>query len=326
MIKPKAVIFIAFATMFSFSAVDAFALFNATKFTVVVENEEGKPLSGINVGVGFEKNTGWGTNSSGQQGVTDDDGRLTFSGQSNGHITYGGSKDGYYPSYYDYDFKDLGTFGWEPWNPELKIVMRKIENPVPMYARYAGMEREIKVPVLNEDIGFDLIEGDWVAPYGKGKVSDFVFNLEKIYVNGKSFSSKLALKFSNINDGIVNVKDDFANGSTFKLPRYAFDEGYESSINFSLSRRGGRIDKNYRHNIDAYIFRVRSTFGEKDKQEIKGLYGKLRGAVEVSGISDEKPIITFKYYLNPDGTRNLEFDPNNNLFGNLPMLEQVQEP
>jgi hypothetical protein len=255
--------------------------------------------------------------------LTDAEGRFTASGSCNGHIGYGARKEGYYRSHYDYDFKDLGTFGWEPWNPELKVVMRKVENPVPMYARNAGMEREIEVPVLNKDIGFDLVVSDWVAPYGMGKTSDFIFNLRKNYSGPTNFETALTLEFSNEKDGIINVKEDLQEGSTFKLPRYAPRSGYKNSINFHLSRKGGKLRKSYNQN-DSYLFRVRSQ--KQDNEEVKALYGKLGGAIVVSGFSDVKPIITFKYYLNPDGTRNLEFDPDRNLFSNLPILEQVKEP
>ncbi len=37
-------------------------------------------------------------------------------------------------------------------------------------------------------------------------------------------------------------------------------------------------------------------------------------------------IIRFTYYLNPDGTRNVEFDPAKNLFRNLPWIEGVRKP
>lgn len=303
-------------------AVDAQALFKSTKVTLVVVDEGGSPLEGINAGVAFERNTGWGTDVTLQNILTDGDGKATFSGQSNGHIAYGAEKDGYYPSYYDYDFEDLGAFGWEPLNPELKVVMRKIENPVLMYARHAGMERKIRVPELNKDIGFDLIVSDWVAPFGEGKKADFVFNLEKKFTNTKSYWAVLTLKFSNKNDGIINIKEKLDEGSVFNLPRFAPKDGYQRTAKFTRSRTGASIMKNYSSN-DSYVFRIRSEEGDSG---IVGLYGKIRGVIEIGNLRDTNPKINFKYYLNPDGTRNLEFDPNRNLFQGLRMLEEVQEP
>ena len=302
--------------------VEVKALFKSAKVTLVVVDEDGSPLEGIDAGVGFEKNTGWGTDATASRGLTDTSGRFVASGSCNGHIGYGARKEGYYRSSYEYDFKDLGAFGWEPWNPELKVMMRKIENPVPMYARYAGMERGVKLPALNKDIGFDLIVSDWVAPFGEGKNADFVLNLGKHFINTKSFWAVLTLKFSNINDGIINVKENFDGGSVFKLPRFAPDYGYQKSIKFMRSRSGANIMKSYSSD-DNYLFRIRSKEGDSG---IVGIYGKIRGVIEIGDLRDSNPEIYFKYYLNPDGTKNLEFDPSQNLFKKLPMLEQVKEP
>ena len=55
------------------------------------------------------------------------------------------------------------------------------------------------------------------------------------------------------------------------------------------------------------------------------MYGKIRGPIQFEPRIDPTKVY-FKYYVNPDYTRNLEFDPNHNLFGNLPDLERVTEP
>jgi hypothetical protein len=303
----------------------ALAFYKSTKFTVLVVNENEEPLSGIRVGVGFEKNTGWGTDSSGQQGMTDSEGKLTFSGQSNGHITYGGRNDEYYPSYYDYDFKGLGTFGWEPWNPELKIVMRKIENPVPMYARNVkSSKKKIELPVLGREVGFDLEHYDWVAPYGKGETADFIFKATKMVKDKRDFDVEVILSFLNQGDGIITIKEDFSNGSEFKLPRFAPESGYDSQKIFEEHRRlGQKVERNFEPE-DSYIFKVRSKY--LDGELIEAKYGKIHGPIFIDANWTETARIYLKYYFNPDGTRNLEFDPKRNLFGNLPNLERVTEP
>lgn len=299
--------------------VESYALFKSTKFTVVVLNEEGKSLSGVKVGVGFEKNNGWGTDSAGQQGISGADGRMTFSGQSNGHITYGGSKDGYYPSFYDYDFQELGTFGWEPWNPELKIVMRKIENPVSMYARDTKFSNLI-IPEEGKKIGFDLIEFDWLPPYGKGKNADFLFFLERRFAGMKDYDSILIITFSSENDGILKIVESLEEGSLFKLPRTAPKDGYVDKLVLKRSKHPKVVTtKNYTDN-DNYIFRIRSRKDENG--EISAIYGKIYGPIVLEPRTDPADL-NFKYYLNPSGTRNLEFDPNKNLFTDLTDLEQV---
>lgn len=244
---------------------DVFALFKPTKFTVVVVSEEGEPLSGIKVGVGFEKNTGWGTDSSGQQSITGADGRLEFSGQSNGHVTFGGTKEGYYPSYYGFDFKDLSTVGWEPWNPELTIVMRKIENPVPMYARNTKMSRKrVEIPVVGKDVGFDLIAYDWVPPYGNGKYSDFIFHLKSKFSGNRDYDFTLTLKFDNGN-GLQSYKEDLNQGSLFKLPRFAPEDGYMNTLEiYTRHIPGGQLNRTLDENKH-YIFRVRALVDDDNR-------------------------------------------------------------
>ena len=304
---------------FNILQIDAYAFFKSTKFTVIVIDEKGKPISGVRVGVGFEKNIGWGTNSSGKQGTTDSDGKLTFSGQSNGHITYGGKKDGYYPSYYNYDFKDLGVFGWKPWNPELKVVMRKIENPVPMYARRAA----IKIPTIGKDIGFDLSAYDWVAPYGHGKIADFIFHLEKKFSSGDNYDGKLRIKFSNKGDGVLKITENLDAGSVFKLPRYAPKGNYKNNLNIETSQSpSGKWVIGFSQN-DNYIFRIRTEV--KNGKIIKAVYGKIRGPIKLEP-RDKPTKVFFIYYLNPDFTRNLEFDPKQNLFRNLNEFQTVSKP
>jgi len=281
-------------------------------------------LAGVKIGVGFERNTGWSTDSSGQQGITDADGELLFSGQSNGHITYGGRKVGYYDSYYDYDFKDLGVFGWEPWNPELKVLMRRIENPTPMYARDTKMANiKIKIPVIGKEVGFDLIAYDWVAPYGNGQHIDFIFYLEKTYRGFQDYDAKLTIKFLHPMDGIVEIEENLTNGSQFKLPRIAPKNGYKNSLQIIRNKKNNtETYRNYKFN-DNYIFRVRAEVNNGNLA--RAMYGKIRGPIEIDPRVDPTEVY-FKYYLNPDYTKNLEFDPKRNLFGNLPGMEQVNEP
>lgn len=325
--KTIVLVLVAITLVVAVSTQEAMALFKPTKFTIIAIDEQGLPLSGVNIGVGLEKNTGWGTDSSGQNGITDAEGKLSFSGQSNGHITYGGRKNDYYDSYYDYDFNKLGIFGWEPWNPDLKIVMRKIENPVPMYARDTN-ESILEIPVVGKDIGFDLVAFDWVIPFGRGTVPDFLFNVERRVVDRKNFDATLTVVFPNKFNGIQMYKEIRQYGSQFHLPRFAPKNGYERKIVLREWRNPG--DGSVKRNVnfqDAdlnYFFRVRAE--EKEGQFIKAMYGKITGPMDFSAVHSKTAKIYFKYYLNPDYTRNLEFDPKRNLFGNLPDLERVTEP
>jgi hypothetical protein len=67
---------------------------------------------------------------------------------------------------------------------------------------------------------------------------------------------------------------------------------------------------------------------EKDDEGriVKAMYGKISGPIGFGGVAAKKGTLSLTYYLNPDSTRNLEFDPERNLFKGLSSREQVREP
>ncbi|ALC17508.1 hypothetical protein DSOUD_2770 [Desulfuromonas soudanensis] len=300
----------------------AYALTNFSKATIVVLDERNDPIDGAYTGITFETNTGQGTKVSTGDGSTNLEGKFTATGSCNGHISYGAKKEGYYDSYYVYDFKEKNSFGWEPWNPELKVVLRKIENPVPMYARRA----KIEIPVAGKEIGFDLVKYDWVIPYGKGTIGDFTVYLDMDDKGGNDYEYKFKIYFPEKYDGFYTYDEEIEKGSSFKLPRIADMDGYyDKEINILMVglKRGSKLSwKNNRH----YIFRVRSE--EKHGKFTRGMYGKIFSDIKLLTARKKGgiPSLSFTYYLNPDFTRNLEFDPKRNLFGNLPDSERVTEP
>lgn len=305
----------------------SYALTNFAKATIVVVDESNKPVAGVYTGITFETNTGQGTKVSTNDGSTDLEGNFTATGSCNGHIAYGAKNGGYYDSYYVYDFKGKNVFGWEPWNPELKVVLRKIENPVPMYARNT-MQSKLEIPVVNQNVGFDLAAYDWVIPYGLGTHADLIFNLQRLStVSRKNYDATLTITFSNKEDGIQFVRENLQYGSQFKLPRYAPENGYESKLVLHEEYAPeGPVKLNFAFRAEDlnYIFRVRSI--EKDGKIDRSMYGKTRGYISFTAMGSNTAKIFLTYYLNPDYTRNLEFDPKRNLFGTLPDLERVTEP
>lgn len=252
--------------------------------------------------------------------MTDTDGVFTGSETStSGYLAFNVTKVGYYKTTGEYQFKEQKTFRWEPWNPELKVILRKIENPVPMYARQA----KIEIPVIGKDVGFDLVEYDWVVPYGKGKNSDFVFYLSRKFTAWNEQDCQLHVKLYGKYNGIQMHTEDRQNGSVFKLNRYAPESNYVQNIQLLINAHNGSWKSNVK-NTDNYYFRIREQ--EKDGKLYKAIYGKISGHLDFTPINSKTAIITFNYYLNPDYTRNLEFDPKRNLFGILPDLERISEP
>ncbi len=288
------------------------------KVTLKVVDEDGLPIKGAKASFTIE---GLKTVNKTIGSLTDKDGIFAVSEDSTGYVWYGVDIDGWYKSHGEYRFTKQESGKWQPWNPEIKVVMRKIKKPVPMYARNTGnVKPDIEIPIINKEVGFDLMECDWVVPYGKGRHADFIFRLEKTFKSRDDFHSKLFVTFPNKFDGIQVVKENLKGGSMFKLPRYAPEDGYLRIITHSKVGKGmGAPTDDYGADTN-YIFRVRSE--EKDGKLMRAMYGKINGEIRFDPMNSKTAYIIFKYFLNPDYTRNLEFG--DNLFKNLKSTEQVR--
>jgi hypothetical protein len=290
------------------------------KITVAVIDENGRPVEGADVGIGFEKNTGWGVKEIPVEGRTNTEGLFSGSAFAMGHVGFTASKEDFYKSVGAHDFEN-GKFGrWVPWNPIITIVLRRIENPVPMYARDLEL-KPLEIPIQGEDVGFDLLESDWVTPYGHGKTADLVVRLARVDGNADSFDSKLTVSFTNKFDGIQTFKDDRRFGSVFKLPRFAPETGYDAQLVHSIRSVSGEPLRYSFREENNYIFRIRSQ--EENGQLIRAMYGKIHGEIKFDPRGSKTALLGFKYYLNPDYTHNLEFDPTKNLFTDLKRGERV---
>jgi len=300
---------------FLLSTGTSFAFMSLAKITVKVEDESGKPVEGAKVGIGFGKGEA--------EGLTNSEGRFSGSANCNSHIGFNAVKPGYYMSIgtYDFNYGKKSIIRWEPWNPEVTVVLRKIENPVPMYARDTEESRLI-IPVTGKDVGFDLIIYDWVKPYGLGNVADIICNLHVQRTARNDFKYDLKVSFPGQFNGIQSFEEDLLHGSEFKLPRFAPEDGYKKELKAFIDRKPVGASKSSFNNRMHHIFRVRSEV-EKGKLK-KAMYGKIIGDIHVGTKKEGTAYLYFKYYLNPDYTRNLEFDPKRNLFPNLPEHEQVR--
>ncbi len=288
-----------------------------SKITILIIGEDNLPIDNAHVSISYETKEPGRVSTS--EGISDDNGRFSATNSAFlGQIYFGVTKEGYYKSHGEHRFRDSDFGRWKPWNPELKVVLRKIENQVPMYAREVVKE----IPVVGENIGFDLVKFDWVVPYGHGNNPDFIFNLEKKVIDRNNYDAKITILFKNKFDGIQLIKEEHKYGSDFKLPRFAPQFSYfDKFAIFKKRNTQDGVTTNFADD-DNFIFRVRSE--QKDGKLIKAMYGKILGPIAIGDISrKDTATIQFKYYLNPDYTRNLEFDPKRNLFGPLPPLEQV---
>jgi len=280
--------------------------------TLRAMDEQGLSIEGANAGVTFEEILWWDSKSIPFKGITGKDGLFSASRKTSREIYYGADKEGYYKSYGKYSFKEIIYGRWEPWNPVVTVVMRKKGNPVPMYARDTMISKVI-IPVVGKEVGFDLIEFDWLPPYGKGKKSDMIFQLNGTYENVNNYDMILKIRFAGNFEGIQALRQDIRQGSMLKLLRLAPESGYQKEIVKYRKRQPDEAIKDNFDELNNYYFRVRAE--EKDNKLIRAMYGKIHGDIKFYPKSVSTATIVFKYFLNPDYTRNMEFG--SNLFGGL---------
>ena len=317
----------------------------AFQVTFRIVDEFDRPMDRVSVGVAtFERaemKFGEGTGEDiykNMDGFTDTNGIVSFAATSpRSYVRYVvRPKDGYYSNGGGnaYSFKNAVGDRWQPWNPNIEVVLRPILNPVPMYAKRTG---NLVIPEIGKSFGYDLAIGDWVVPFGKGVKSDLIFHLDRepdrivktadYYKRDvKLFDATLTVSFSDLNDGIqaIPVNPQWA-GSEFNTPRSAPEDAYEPQFTKRLYRETAEmpIVETPKGGL-GYFYRVRTQ--KQDGKIVNALYGKISD-INLDVINSKTAIISFTYYLNPEAnSRNMEFNPRQNVFKNLKESEKVSTP
>ena len=292
---------------------DACGAFHA-KLTLKLIDDEARALTNMHVVAGFDT-------SADTSGSTDSNGLFTCSGESIcGDAAYFVQTDGYYRSQGQYKYTGGITNGcFQPWNPVVNVLVRKIINPIPMI----GKRVMIEVPELERAVGYDLVKGDWVMPYGKGEEPDINVTLRKRFVNIRDFDSSMTISFPNVVDGMQETPRLPFRDSYFKLVRVAPVSGYNVT-NVVVSESS----TNYFEPDDkmSYFLRIRARTNEEGRI-VSAMYGKIPKYIAFDVRRHKAGIIGFPYLINPTpNDRNMEFDPSRNLFKNLKSTERVVEP
>lgn len=320
-----------------------FSIAQEGQITVRVTDEAGQVVSNALVEASFHRvsKPGWGWGASARpnvvKGYTDTNGLCVLTGDGNaGDLGIAAFKEGYYGSSgYQVQFTNLvGTVDkkWQPWNPIVEVVLKRVGNPIPMYAKRVW---EVQVPATGKPVGFDLMAGDWVASHGNGQEADVLFTFsaepERVHTNWYGSSPRvhrlldysLAISFPNEGDGVVPVSvTPHQGGSALRLPPMAPESGYSLVQPKRFYQQAGKPQHTDIREDQNYFFRVRTKKDDKGNI-VSALYGKIHG--DFSGFDYGK--LTFTYYLNPTpNDRNVEFDPKQNLFKNLSSLEEVRAP
>jgi hypothetical protein len=309
-------------------------------FSISLKDEDGRPVQNAVVEHAFHSHS-ISEREQFSRKVTDGAGVCDFSGKAwdLGHVRV--LKEGYYattekPSAYlrrHWNTSTLSLSDWMPMDRILELEIKAKGKPVPMYAK----NEKIRIPTgsVGKKIGYDLETGDWVKPYGKGEIADFIFSLEISGSIANDVRWKVLLEFSNPNDGILALSSQIGSdnaafrGSELRSPTKAPLGDYLPRISWQNSELAPQ--ERGRDNI--YIFRIRTKVDESGNIK-QAFYGKMyddpflgRAFKNENGeLVVDFDVIWFCYYFNPDQSRNLEFDTSANRFDFLSLEHSVLRP
>ena len=235
-------------------------------------------------------------------GLTKADGTFRFGGNCQLIEYVNLRRDGYYDS--QQRFQHGGIRAAELVTGSYGMLLKEKTNPVPMYAKRARFE----LPAATGSFGYDLVAGDLVAPHGVGKTADLVFHVQP---GAREGSLDLDVTFPGVGDGIQPFFVQhlyYALENQLRSPYAAPTIGYFASLktadgDWQEKYRGSRsAERSWSGEVN-YFLRVRSGVAGQ------GWYGKIYGAIQAHPRGKDIPCVQFDYYLNPDGTTNIEYDP-----------------
>ena len=292
---------------------------NEWKAILKVVDETDRPVSRAKVWVAYdnpedgESTDPFVTNNWAIAGLTDTNGMFMASHRDQSrYLGFHAQKAGHYSTWIQHELGYPFQYDQVKWNPTATLLLKTIRHPIPMYAKSVNLG----VPVLDKPAGFDLMAGDWVAPYGKGSNADILFtgHFDKRADDESDFT--LTVSFPNSGDGIQEFTlSELEKASGLRSPHESPAGGYKPQWIQTDNRKPGRPIQTNRDEKRNYFFRVRTVLDENGNVK-SALYGKIYG-----------DFMQFRYYLNPTpNERNVEFDPKQNLLNGLKSTERVDAP
>ena len=306
------------------------------RVTARVVDEKGVPVAGASIRIGIHNVNDFRDQYNDFLGKTDEQGRFSAEAVGRPLAKIEVNQEGYYPSRktvtcYEGNEEQIRKAGrYSPWNPTIEVMTKKIGKPAPMIVRLAKGGSKSRMKPAAEQIGtelsWDLVEGDWVAPNGKGKVADFFVKFESGYVDQYNRSAKVRLEFGNNDDGCIPIKQLKGEESLLEFPRLAPEKGYiVRELEYSSEYKEVKDEVGYKERSftklpnpppKGYMVRLRTKRGENDNI-VSAIYCKITSPFELDDVlfqGRRRLFLNFDYYLNPTpNDRNLEYDQRNNL-------------
>lgn len=299
------------------------------------------------------------------EGLTNAAGQYEALDRVNGSVLIRVSKEGHYPLNYDRVVIRMDVDWQKIKNIELPLVMRQIKQPVPLFAKKfsaiipaydkpvgfdfeagdwvaphgKGKSQDMLLDFRRELIGYignvkyeEMVKDFEQIHRNNPRMKETYFkDLEKIFggldrtdyrdaintISGK-WDGTLSITLPQPQEGISNAKNDYCHYSNLTLPHLAYENGYSKAL---FMETDNHTPKNTPPD-PAYFVRTRVILDDKGKI-ISSNYAKITSPIHF----DPRGRIEFTYVFNPTpNDRNLEFDTNRNLFGDLGLEERVTAP
>ena len=290
-----------------------------------VIDEDGRPVEGASVHAGYKTLGGSPVHEIGNDktGQTDRNGFWLYSGIDYAKMASdfgsGATKVGFYETRAQtIGMRSIKQGLYNNSTNPIVITLKKIISPVPMYAK----EVKQKLPAEEGSFGYDLVVGDLVIPFGKGVTADFIFQISPASKTNTTaqfrWNWNLNITFIGKNNGIQPFFVPHRNAPHYGLisDHNAPATGYYPSLLEADGNWRKRYEEpDYRKSERYWMEEVNYYFRVRSKADGSAIYGIIRGLFrDEHWGNDVVPHVTFYYLLNPDGTRNVEFDPKRNLF------------
>lgn len=241
----------------------------------------------------------------GQSGksLTGKDGTVLLSGNREGRLSLYVSKNGYYTTSGEV-FRGGLVGGAHGKLVPLKaakryeVELKPVRDPVRMVShRYRGY-----APVSEEPLGYDLVNRDWIHPFGRGVTADLYFHFHDITNTDSATTGTLTLSFPNDGDGITGFKAprSFSQqfGSNLTPPHEGPVEGYLPFLSWTHAHEAGQPHLNPYDDRQNYLIRTRTRLDEQGRI-LQACYGWIRGPVRFDTRDARGPQLVFEYFLNP---------------------------
>ena len=235
---------------------------------------------------------------------TDIDGQATLQASCGGDVFISVKKAGYYPSR-EVVFFNTGEPScvkdgrWQPWGYHCKIVLKPKMFPRKLISSAALNRATLLLPKgLDKQVGFDLEQCDWVAPHGKGVVTDLLVSCRwrtEGLPKGITRRREVVFEFPHEKDGAYRAP--LSTQSYLQTPHKAdVNASYEKRFLFWSDVSFSPVAKEDNLNMECLILRTR-TICDVNGNIISAHYTKLTNPPVI--YLHEESEVRLSYYYNP---------------------------